>query len=202
MGATRCETGLRSRFTGRRSMLRRMLFAAVASWSLSTAACVPYARRYDAPEPTPAPLAARDSLAHAYDLGMQDGKATLTHPSTSVVRALTAVVFLGGVVLTAVTKNLLMLVYTGLAGAAGLTVVTVQKSHQPTAVPDDSVRSACGLRSAAMWDNYVNGYQDVINTHRDADVRSGYAASAAIVIASGIIFLVFTVIKSVFKHIS
>jgi hypothetical protein len=195
MGATRCDPVLRSRFRSRSALGRRLLLAGVTSWSLSTSACVPAYSRFDEPAPV---LAGRDSLARAYDLGVRDAKLTFTRPAAGVrvlAPLLGAGLVLLGVVLARATKNIVMIAVPPVAVLGGVAVKTGIDASRPPASPADSVQSVYGMKSSAMWDNYVNGYRDTINDRNERTFRSSMIGFVATTLALGVLILLFSALR-------
>ena len=198
---------LRPRFGVRRSTARRMLLAAVTSWSLSATACVPYnpyMRRYrEEPQPEPTPvLTGRDSLSRAYNLGLDDGTRSWRSPVAGVRGAILAVALLGGFILAAATKNILAVVYSGVAAAGGLVIVGAHESNQGVSPPADSMQTVRGLRSPQMWESYLSGYRDGAEVRRDSDVKTTYVSAGVAVLFSAAAYFLLLFLKAVRKAVS
>ncbi|HEV8409312.1 MAG TPA: hypothetical protein VGQ30_02305, partial [Gemmatimonadaceae bacterium] len=120
----------------------------------------------------------------------------------AVRKSLFLVIFLGAVILAEATKNFMVLVYTELATAGGVAVVTVHAAHQSLPDPPDSTRAAHALRSPEMWDRYVSGYREGMELRRESAVKEGYVATGVTVLAAGLTYLLFQLMKGIFTHIS
>jgi hypothetical protein len=79
---------------------------------------------------------------------------------------------------------------TGVAISGGVTLWSYHQAQQPTPVPPDSMQAHYGL-SPALWGHYVDGFQNLIDQRRTAQLANDARNTVAAVVIGALVGALF-----------